>query len=603
MTNAILMLRRLRERVGAPARDLSIPIHPAVAGAIVLVLLSAFAYAPLLGGGLILTGDTLHPMRIFELGRCLDDGQLPCRWVPDLGNGYGFPLFNYYPSLPYYAGDLLHRLGLSYLQAVSTLYLLGLVGAGLAMFALTRRLWGDLGGLVSAVAYVYAPYLALDVYMRGALVELWALALAPALLWAVYELITSGRARYVPLVALFLALLLLSHNLVAVIVAPAVALWAAVLLISRGRDGWRPALLGGAGALWGFGLAAFFTLPVLTEGDLVQLDSLTRGPFDYRNHFVSVNDLFLLRTADYSFLLGVPGGTPIQIGWFHWALAGLSLPAGLLLLRSGRRIAAWAVFLFAAFFALGVFMTISSSRFIWDTFDALRFMQFPWRYMGLVSLGAAGLAGAWLAVLRDRSRWAQLVVAAVLIGLFVGTGRTFFEPLFRCTTASEGPIPCPGSDEEYFAPERFFEHQRGSINDYLPAAVDVVPEEPPERPARVVDGSARIVGTSAGSDRLRFGVEAETPARIEAALFDYPNWRVRIDGQAVAHAASTPHGLVTFDVPAGSHNVEVRLEDTAVRRAANWLSLVSWVALALTAPAMLLAPSVRRWRARLRSPD
>ena len=335
----------------------------------------------------------------------------------------------------------------------------------------------------------------------------------------------------------------------------------------------------------------------------MQLDSLTRGPFDYKNHFVSVNDLFLLRTADYGFLLGVPGGTPIQIGWFHWALAGLSLPAGLLLLRSGRRIAAWAVFLFAAFFALGVFMTISSSRFIWDTFDALRFMQFPWRYMGLVSLGAAGLAGAWLAVLRDRSRWAQLVVAAVLIGLFVGTGRTFFEPLFRCTTASEGPIPCPGSDEEYFAPERFFEHQRGSINDYLPAAVDVVPEEPPERPARVVDGSARIVGTSAGSDRLRFGVEAETPARIEAALFDYPNWRVRIDGQAVAHATSTPHGLVTFDVPAGSHNVEVRLEDTAVRRAANWLSLVSWVALALTAPAMLLAPSVRRWRARLRSPD
>jgi len=69
MTNATALLRQLRERVGAPARGLAIPIHPAVAGAIILVLLSAFAYAPLLGGGIILTGDTLHPMRIFELGR------------------------------------------------------------------------------------------------------------------------------------------------------------------------------------------------------------------------------------------------------------------------------------------------------------------------------------------------------------------------------------------------------------------------------------------------------------------------------------------------------------------------------------------------------
>ncbi|MCH8923417.1 MAG: hypothetical protein IIA67_09760, partial [Planctomycetes bacterium] len=115
------------------------------------------------GGGMILTGDTLHPWRIFEIGRCLDDGQLPCRWAAELGNGYGLPLFNYYPPLPYYAGDLLHRLGFPYLGAVNGLYVLGLIGAGLAMFTLANRLWGALGGLVSGVAYVYAPYLALDI--------------------------------------------------------------------------------------------------------------------------------------------------------------------------------------------------------------------------------------------------------------------------------------------------------------------------------------------------------------------------------------------------------------------------------------------------------
>ena len=552
---------------------------------------------PLLGGGLILAGATLHPMRIFELGRCLGDGQLPCRWVPDLGNGYGFPLFNYYPSLPYYAGDLLHRLGLSYLQAVSTLYLLGLVGAGLAMFALTRRLWGDLGGLVSAVAYVYAPYLALDIYMRGALVELWALALAPALLWAVYELITSGRARYVPLVALFLALLLLSHNLVAVIVAPAVALWAAVLLISRGRDSWRPALLGGAGALWGFGLAAFFTLPVLTEGDLVQLDSLTRGPFDYKNHFASVNDLFLLRTADYSFLLGVPGGTPSQIGWFHWALAGLSLPAAALLWRGSKRLPALAIALLALFFASGVYMTTSASESIWDTFDSLRFVQFPWRYMGLVSLAAAGLAGAWLALLRDRPAAIHLLVAAALIGLLIGSGRFYFQPLHRCTVEAGRAIPCAGSDAEYFSSGPYAASEVGSILDYLPERVSVIPERIAER-AAVVDGSATVRVTDAASDSLSLRVDADTEATIQASIFDFPNWRVRIDGEAVRHTASAPHGLITFDLPEGTHLVELKLEDTATRRLANSISLASWGALLLVVPIALLTPRFVAWRRR-----
>jgi hypothetical protein len=551
-----------------------------------LVLLGAFAYAPLLGGGMILTADNLHAWRIYELGRCLDDGQVPCRWVPDLGNGYGFPLFNYYPPLPYYAGDLLHRLGFSYLRAVDILFITGLLGAGLSMFVLTRRLWGDLGGLVSAVAYVYAPYLALDVYMRGALAELWGLAFAPALLWSVHELVSSGRARFVPLVALFTAFLLLSHNLVALIVIPAVLVWAAALLLARPGGRLRPALLAAAAGVWGLGLAAFFTLPVLREGPYVQLDSLSRWPFHYSSHFVSVNELFLSRSADYGFLLGLREGTPVQIGWFHWAFAGLALPAGLLLWRAGERRRAVAVFALAAFFAAGVFMAVSASSPVWATFDSLRYLQFPWRYMGLVSLASAALAGVWLALLRERPLAVQAGVAAVLIGLFIGSGRAFFEPLHRFDVA----------DEDVFTGEFAELYRAGSIGDYLPEGVAVVPE-PPEAPVQVIAGDATVRTARSGTDWLSVEIVASERARVQASLFDYPDWRVRIDGEPVRHSASRPEGLITFSVPAGTHEVEVRLENTATRRTGNLLSLVSWAALGLTLPAMLLVPRLRRpWR-------
>lgn len=551
---------------------------------------AAFAYVPLLNGDVIFTGDTSHAYRIYEMHRCLSDGQWPCRWVPDLGNGYGYPLYNYYPPLPYYAGDFLHWLGMSYVRAADVLFAIGLVAAALSMFLLARRLWGDLGGLVSAVAYVFAPYLALDVYLRGALDELWALAIVPALLWALLELITTSRLRFVPLAALFGALLLLSHNLVAVIVAPAVALWVVALLALRGRDAWRPVIMVAAAGAWAFGLAAFFTLPVLREGGYVQLDSLSSGLFHYSRNFASLSDLFFLRTGDYSFLLQGRASTPVQIGWFHWGLAAIAVPGALLLFRMGRRREGIAIVLFALFFAAGVFMAISASEPIWDRFHSLRFLQFPWRYLGLVSLAAAALAGVSLAVLRERPALLQLSVAAALVGLFIASGHIFFHSEYRCHLADSEVLSgtrAPGAAGDPICDALISNPQGAAISDYLPKDVAEVPG-PPAAPARVVQGSAVIEPAGAGSDWLRLHIEAAGPARIEAALFDFPKWRVRIDGATVPHTASVPTGLVMFEVPAGSHDVELRLQDTRTRRAGNLLSLVSWSVMLGTGAAILM---------------
>ncbi|MGB6881820.1 MAG: hypothetical protein WBD86_00765, partial [Microgenomates group bacterium] len=44
--------------------------------------------------------DDLQMMRQLEMEKCFKDFQIPCRWVPDMGYGFGFPLFNFYPPLP-----------------------------------------------------------------------------------------------------------------------------------------------------------------------------------------------------------------------------------------------------------------------------------------------------------------------------------------------------------------------------------------------------------------------------------------------------------------------------------------------------------------------
>ena len=49
------------------------------------------------------------PPRLVEFARAVSDGQLPPIWAPDLGNGYGQPLFEFAPPLVYAAALPLPR--------------------------------------------------------------------------------------------------------------------------------------------------------------------------------------------------------------------------------------------------------------------------------------------------------------------------------------------------------------------------------------------------------------------------------------------------------------------------------------------------------------
>ena len=540
-------LDRLRRRIELTTLAWRYPAWPLCVVAI--VLLSIVAVWPLFGGGMIVTGDTSHAMRIYEMHQCLSDGQLPCRWVPDLGTATAIRCSTTIRRCPTMLATC--SIGSASRTCVSAdlIAAIGLVAAGLSMYVLARRFWGELGGLVSAVAYMYAPYLALDIYMRGALAELWALAVLPALFWAVYELIDSGRARFVPLAALLGALLLLSHNLVAVIVAPALALWAVGAPRSSGgatrcgrRSFWR------RGALWAIGLAAFFTLPVLFEGDLVQLDTLSRFPFHYSDHFATVGDLFLLRIADYSFLLGGSDSTPIQIGWFHWGArraraAGRSSSS--FAQAAERRPRHRAVRAHSS-------RSASSCR-----------LQPPSRSgtpsTRCASSSSPGATSASSASRRPgsparRSRccaagrlWLQLVLAAragrALRRLRDGRSST---PSYRSTS----------TDADLFSQRRPFREPYRSAGAHpattCRSAVERSPAARRRRAARVVDGAAQVIASTA---RQRLARDARSTrrrrSRIEASRLRLPELARGIDGERVRPHDEQPYGLIDVRGAAG----------------------------------------------------
>ncbi|MGD0118696.1 MAG: hypothetical protein ABSD30_11565, partial [Candidatus Binatus sp.] len=95
-------------------------------------------------------------------------------------------------------------------------------------------------------------------------------------------------------------------------------------------------------------------------------------------------------------------------------------------------------------------------------------------------------------------------------------------------------------------------------------------------------GSAPLVTQlSATSNSQTFKVDASAAALMQDSLFDYPGWTVLVDDREVPSLPASDSGQITFNVPAGSHNVSIELRPTPIRRWSWYLSLVTCASLSL----------------------
>jgi len=266
-----------------------------VFGLFIILVISLIAARSLFAPGYFIMHDDLQMMRQLEMEKCFLDGQIPCRWVPDMGYGFGFPLFNYYPPLPYLIGEVFRIFGFTFVFSAKLTFALSIIASGIAMYLLAKDFFGRIGGILSAIFYIWAPYHAVDVFVRGAMNESWALVWFPLILWSSYKLIKEFKfeKRWLILLSIVYSLLLMSHNIMVLIFTPLLALWVFVHLWLSNT--WRrllPLFIAGVLAL---GMSAFFTLPSYFEQKYVNISSLVQDYFDYSGHFVTVNQLFFSR--------------------------------------------------------------------------------------------------------------------------------------------------------------------------------------------------------------------------------------------------------------------------------------------------------------------
>ncbi len=361
---------------------------------------------------------------------------------------------------------------------------------------------------------------------------------------------------------------------------------------------WTGLAAGGAALLLGLGLSAFFWLPALMEQGYVQMQYVTTGYFDFRNHFLPLDRLF---SFDLAFNYGHDGrpldGLPFRGGLGQ---AAVLLLAGVALLwaswrwwrQPGERRAwdglAYGWLVLAAAAVLLWLMTPASIG-IWEAAPLLKWAQFPWRLLLLLGLLSGLLGGAMLHTLRRHRRLAE----AAWLGL---AGLSIIS-----ATWSLWPEHIALSGAEFGRAQVFaYEYLSNSIGstvrqEYLPVQVKERPwssdlvlsyPEATARGAWTLEGDGRLETIRDQSTYRELAVGGPTTVVLHSYYF--PGWQATLDGQPVEVAAEPGTGLLRVEVPAGLHRLVVQMAETPLRQTADLLSQVVLLAILALAIAGLL---------------
>lgn len=524
--------------------------------------------------------DTMfHLWRAVQVNALWDQGVLYSRWAPDMAHGYGMPLFLFTSAFPPAFVALLHRVGLDWGGALNGTFGLAIVVGTLGMYVLGRTLFSgrrgfasQVGGLITAIAYLYAPFQAYDVFNRGSLWEGVAWAFPPYVLLGLHHWLNRRSSGWLACGALAMSGLILSHHLFAFLFAPVLVGWVlAEALIQRRLS---VVAYGLALGMLGLGLTAFFWLPAVLERGYVQTDRLLgTWVFDYRYNFLPLRHLMALpRRADPLLLNDWPpkalGAGPLLVG----ALALIGWP------RYSRRQRVFIVLLCGLVLMLAL-STLEITRPLWDRIPLLAYVQFPWRNLGPAAFCLALLIGAGASAMG-----ALPMVGPALAATLMVSGMGWLYP-HHC--AVSGDLTPSGMVAWELATDTLGATAKG---EYLPVWVLHMPE-PLLGEAYQAGGQIERVRTEdlpagatikkASYGPLGADLVLSSPVAFELRYhtFFYPGWQAWLDGVAVELHPQPDTGLITIKVPAGEHEVRVRFRETAWRKAADALSLLSVTAL------------------------
>jgi hypothetical protein len=551
------------------------------------MLLAIPAMLPLFAPGYFMEAhDARHSIFfLVQFDRSFSEGALWPVWGPDHAVGFGYPTFLLYAPLAFYVGEFFHLLGFGFAAATKATWIVGFLLGATGSYKLARRWFSPTAALIASLAFTYAPYHLSQVYVRAALAEFMALSALPWVVYAFLALWDDPRPARAALAALGLAALVLFHTVstltfVPLVLGLLVALFARDLVATRRAGRALGSAFGSPAATWTFAalilaglLTCIFIVPMLLERGNVAEWQWVEDTYNYRLHFVYPGQL-LDPTWGYGYSVeGAHDGMSFQVGLIIFLLAAVG--GGALMLR--KVVAPRLLFGFLLLVTVAaILMMLPVAGPIWDLLPLVDLIQFPWRLLAVAAFTLALLAGLGAAVLeqsrgepyRNGSPFVYLIGLALIV-----TSLPFTRPeILPLRPQDESPLAVLDF-ELTFTDMRGLTRwaERPPLDADSPLIAQYLAGQPLQK-AVILDGAGRITRQDAGALWAHAQVQADEPLRLVFYNYYFPGWRATVNGVSAEIRPEGPNGLITLDLPPGTHDVRLQFGSTPPRIAGALLS-------------------------------
>lgn len=515
------------------------------------------------------------------------------RWAEWANWGFGEPRFIFYPPASWILGAALGLI-LPWKAAPGAFIWLAVFFSGVSMFFLARRWLPPHSAIFAAILYAANPYAIVVIYIRSDFAELLASSFLPLLvMYAVeaaalcdspYEVgsrnvnsknVTDSRAsvsRATASLAIVFASIWLCNAPAGVLATYTLCvLMAAMAIASRSR---RPVIMGAWAIALGFLVAGFFIVPAAFEQRWVNISEAFSSGLRPQENFL------FTRTGDlehnrFNFLVSA-----IAVGML--ALAGGSAIA---LARSRKneprrteqdelqekltRAAYWPLVALVVAVAL---LLVPITTLIWRWAPQLRFLQFPWRWLGPLGVPFAYFAAAAIGRARWRHLWQILLLAAL-----AASGDFLARRAWWASSDLQVLQAAMAHGEGYEGTDEY--DSLGDDHSDLRKGAPQVEATDRSSPSNKRAAAPRIfIERWAPEEKIIRIVNTEF-AQIALRLLNYPAWRIEVNGHSVQPAAAPNNAQMRIAIPAGDNRVRVRLIRTADRTIGLLLSAMGIAAL------------------------
>lgn len=515
--------------------------------------------------------DLTQAARISEFTLALENGQVPPRMSHNLSFGMGYPIFNYYAPTAYWITSGIHLLGFSIPVAIKASFLFSLLTLAIGMYVLLRGYFSAHISVMGAFLLASSPFIALEIFVRGNLAEMWFLALLPVVLVMVRKVSQDPRPlSFVALVILFSAFIT-SHNALSILG------FAIVMIFAYEHTHRKVTFLACA---WGTILSSYFLVPAFAELGLTYAKEIASHT-DYMDHFVCVRQLW---GSAWGFGGSIPG-----------CIDGMSFMVGkslLLVAMIGGILYAYTVFknklfvktlltshvFFGALAFFGIFLSIKYSLFVWYIGEPLlKLFQFPWRFLGIGIIGLAFFAAYAISTIKNK--WLQYACVILVIGLTFYINVGYFIPNPQKTWSKEE------FEKKFLSQEFIRDEVVFRVPEYIPKTVDYQKWLTLQEKNELVYDTV-ITPLDGGSVNEKSENISTYDVRTSSKLFlvnkhYLPHWSIKVDGKAIVPDDFDSYGRPKISIISKENFSQVSISyiQTPIEKVSNMMTLASIIML------------------------